>query len=163
MKKILKFTALLTAAVLTLLALASCSAPTGNVAKKGTATIVIEGADDYQTYSVDLSELTERDEGAYTLIKHVSEKENSTLYYSVSAGGGYGAYIISIGSLYPDASCEYISVYTSCEKDFAVPTEYMPTVSTVDYNGKTLTYSGVGISRMTIEDGTIVLFRIEKF
>ena len=80
MKKILKFTALLTAAVLTLLALASCSAPTGNVAKKGTATIVIEGADDYQTYSVDLSELTERDEGAYTLIKHVSEKENSTLY-----------------------------------------------------------------------------------
>ena len=163
MKKILKLTAALTAAVLVLLALASCSAPTGNVAEKGTATVVIEGADGYQTYSVDLSKLKERDEGAYTLIKYISEQENSTLYYSVSAGGGYGAYVSSIGSLYPDATCEYISVYTSCEKDFAVPTEYMPTVNTVDYDGKTLTYSGVGISRMTVEDGTIILFRIEKF
>jgi hypothetical protein len=82
----------------------------------------------------------------------------------VNYGGGYGAYINSISPLNPDALAnEYIGIYTTEECDFSVPTEYFPTVSTVTYGDATLTYSGVGISSMTIKDGTVILFRLETY
>lgn len=153
------------ALIMALLALASCAG--GNVAEKGTATLVIEtgaeGADKYVVYNVDLALLEERNEGALSLLEYLAAQEGSTLYYSATWGGGYGAYLNSIGSLAPDASKEYIAVYTSVEKDFAVPSEWAPTVATVKYKDATLTYSGVGISSMTIEDGAVVLFRVEGF
>lgn len=161
MKRNLKLTALLLSLVLALLALASCSA--GNVAKSGTATVVIENAGSYEAYEVDLSNLEKHDEGALTLLEYLAVQEDSKLYYSATWGGGYGAYLNSIGSLSPDPSSEYISVYTTTEKDFAVPNDYMSTVKNVEYGGKVLTYSGVGISQMTIENGTVVLFRVEGF
>ena len=98
------------------------------------------------------------------MLEYISSQEGSTLYYSATWGGGYGAYINTIASLYPDSSSgEYIAIYTTEECDFSVPTEYFPTVSTVTYKEKTLTFSGVGMSSMTVNDGSVILFRIEKY
>lgn len=147
--------------------LASCGVG-GNVAKNGTASIVIEtqneGEGKYVVYEVDLSLLESRDDGVLSLLEYIGMQEGSTLYYSLNFGGGYGAYVNSISPLYPaPLSTEYISVYTSEECDFAVPTEYSPTVATVLYGELTLTYSGVGISSMTVNDGTVILFRMVTY
>ena len=151
---------------LVLSALISCSSE--SVAKTGTAKIVVEysgeGGITYDVYDVDLSLLEKRSEGALSLLEYIASQQGSKLYYSVNFGGGYGAYINSIGALYPVSSNgEYISVYTTEECDYAVPTEYFPTVSTASYGEKTLTYSGVGISSMTVNDGTVIMFRLEKY
>ena len=150
-------------ALMLVLVIAFTACASGSVADKGTATLVIEGASGYETYEVDLSKLERRDEGAISLLEYVASEEKSTLYYNVQWGGGYGAYITSIGSLSPNPSNQYISIYTSEQADFAVPTEYQPTVPTVEYNGQTLTYSGVGLSSMHVTDGTVILFRMESF
>ena len=146
------------------LALSFTACVSGEVGLEGTAALVIEGRDGtYTKYDVDLSKLEKHDEGVISLLEHVASLEGSTLYYNVQWGGGYGAYITSIGSLSPDPSCEYISLYTTESSDFAVPTEYMPTVPTVEYSGKTLSYAGVGLSSMHVKDGTVILFRVEGF
>ena len=162
MKKAKRIISVIALALVLALAFTACSS--GDVGLTGTATLVVEGRDGtYTTYDVDLSKLEKHDEGAISLLEYVASLEGSTLYYNVQWGGGYGAYITSIGSLSPDPSSEYISLYTTESKDFAVPTEYMPTVPTVEYSGKTLTYSGVGLSSMHINDGTVILFRVEGF
>ena len=149
--------------ILIFVALCSLSACSGDgVADEGTATLVVENRDGtYTPYSADLSLLKSYDDGALSVLEYLGGLEGG-ITYSVNFGGGYGGYINSIGALYP-AGAEYVAIYTSEKADFAVPTEYMPTVSTVDYNGKTLTYSGVGISDMTVKDGTVILFRIESY
>ena len=146
-----------------LLVLSFASCGTQNVAKSGTATVVIENRDkSFTSYDVDLSLVENREEGALSLLEHIASLEGSTLYFSTTYGGGYGAYVASIGSLTPAAG-EYVALYTTNESDFAIPTEWAPTVKTALYGEKTLTFSGVGISSMNIEDGTVVLFRIETY
>ena len=161
--KITKITALLTLIATVLFCLVSCG---GNVAAHGVAYVVIENgegaSEPFTVYEVDLSRVENKNEGALALLEHVASEEGSTLYYSASWGGGYGAYVNSIGALIPEGT-EFIAVYTSNEVDFAVPDAYMPVVKTVDYNGATLTYSGFGISQMNIKDGTVVLFRLESY
>ena len=162
-----KILSLLLALLLLLSVLASCAAGE-NVAKSGEALIVIElmegGEICYETYKVDLSAIENHSEGALSLLEYVGSQEGSKLYYSLNFGGGYGAYVNSISSLSPNAaSSEYIAVYTTEECDFSVPTEYFPTVSTTVYDGRTLTFSGVGISSMTVNDGTVILFRLESY
>ena len=152
-------------ALVVILALSFTACASGNVSKSGTATLAVENRDGtYTAFDVDLSKLERRDEGAISLLEYVASLEGSSLYYNVQWGGGYGAYITAIGSLTPVASNnEYISLYTSEEADFSVPTEYMPTVPTVEYNGGTLSYAGVGLSSMHINDGTVILFRLESY
>lgn len=134
----------------------------GSVTEEGTAYVVIENRDgSFEEYAVDLALLTERDSGGLSLLKYLGEKEGG-IVYSVNYGGGYGGYINSIGSLYPGAN-EYVSLYTSEECDFAVPTEYMPTVSEVKYGERTLKYSGVGIGDISVKDGTVILLRMESY
>ena len=58
----------------------------------------------------------------------------------------------------PEAG-EFIYLYTSVAKDFDV-SEY---ASTVEYQGKTLTSSGVGVSSMSVEDGAIIYITIIKY
>ena len=155
--------ALIVTVVSIVLCLVSCG---GNVAGSGTAYVVIENgegaSEPYTVYEVNLSKVENKNEGAQALLEYLASLEDSTLYYSASWGGGYGAYVNSIGALYP-VGAQFIAVYTSNEADFATPDAYMPVVKTVDYNGKTLTYSGVGISQMNIKDGTVVLFRLESY
>ncbi len=163
MKRTNRIISVLALALIMALSFTACAS--GNVADSGTATLAVENRDGtYTTYDVDLSKLEKRDEGAISLLEYVASLEGSSLYYNVQWGGGYGAYITSIGSLTPAASStEYISLYTSEECDFGVPVELMPTVPTAEYNGETLTYSGVGLSSMHINDGTVILFRLESY
>lgn len=162
MKRTNKILALLLVAVITVLSLASCGG--GNVASSGNAKIVIEKAEgDYAVYDVDLSKLERRDEGAISLLEYIASLEGSTLYYNVQWGGGYGAYITSIDTLNPNPANQYIAIYTTEEADFAVPSEWSPTVATAKYGEMTLTYAGVGLSSMHINDGTVILFRLEGF
>ena len=162
MNKTKRILALILAMVLTVAALTSCMG--AETANTGTAKIVIEnGEKDYTVYDVDLSKLEKRDEGALSLLEYVASQEGSTLYFNVTWGGGYGAYVTSIGSLNPDPSSQYIALYTSEEADFAVPSEWSPTVATTAYGDMTLTFSGVGLSSMHVNDGTVILFRLEGF
>lgn len=161
MKRTNKILAAILALAVMLICFASCG---GDVALSGNATIVIETAEDtYAVYEVDLSKLLRHDEGAISLLEYIALLEGSTLYYNVQWGGGYGAYITSIDALNPDPTNQYIAIYTNEAADFAVPSEWSPTVPTVIYEGKTLTYVGVGLSSMHVKDGTIILFRIEEF
>lgn len=157
MKKTLKLTSLTLALLIAILALFSCSS--GNVASLGTATVVVEKDGEFSAYEVNLLTVSDHNGGALALLEAL-EKDGFS-YRATS--GEYGAYVTEIDGLSPAPTCEYISIYTSVESDFAVPTEYMPTVSTVDYNGTALTYSGVGISQMNIPSGAIILFRVEGF
>ena len=151
-------------ALVLMLALSLTACVSGGVGSSGTATIVIEGADgSYTTYDVDLSKLEKRDEGVISLLEYVASMEGSTLYYNVQWGGGYGAYITSIDTLTPNPMNQYIAIYTTEKEDFAVPTEWTPTVPTVKYGEITLTYTGVGLSSMHVKDGTVILFRLEGF
>ena len=162
MKKTGKFLSALVIVAMLLAMLVSCMG--GEAAATGIAKVVIEnGENDYTVYEVDLSKLEKSDEGALSLLEYIASEEGSTLYYNVQWGGGYGAYVTSIGSLTPDPTCQYISLYTNEEVDFAVPTEWSPTVATAKYGEITLTYAGVGLSSMHINDGTVILFRLEGF
>lgn len=162
MKKTTKILAVFLTVLMLAVSLASCMG--GEVSVTGTAKIVVEnGENDYTVYEVDLSKLEKRDEGALSLLEHVASQEGSTLYYNVQWGGGYGAYVTSIGALSPDPTNQYIALYTTEKEDFAVPTEWSPTVATAKYGENTLTYAGVGLSSMHIKDGTVILFRLEGF
>ena len=160
-------TAKILAILLTIAAIFCClTSCGGNVAASGTAYVVIENgagaAEPFTVYEVDLARVENKTEGALALLEYIASLEGSDLYYSASWGGGYGAYVNSIGSLYP-VGTEFIAIYTSNEADFATPDAYMPVVKTVEYDGATLTASGFGISQMNIKDGTIVLFRLESW
>ena len=162
MKKTNRLLALLLVIIVAAAALTSCFG--GQAASTGTATIAIErGEGDYVTFEVDLSKLTERNDGAFSLLKYIASQKDSTLYYNVQWGGGYGAYITAIDTLSPNPTNQYIAIYTSEKADFAVPTEWTPVVPTVQYGEMTLTYSGVGLSEMHVNDGTVILFRLEGF
>ena len=157
MKKTFKLTFLTLALAIALIALFSCSS--GNVASTGTATVVVEKDGEFNAYEVNLLTVSDHNGGALALLEEL--KKDGFAYEATS--GEYGAYLTSIDGMTPNPTCEYISIYTSVESDFSVPTEYMPTVSTVDYNGVPLTYSGVGISQMNIPNGAIILVRVEGF
>ncbi len=143
-------------------ALVSC----GRVEDSGTATVVVEtsenGETNYEVYYIDLSELKNKDEGALSLINHLLSDTDSGFVCDIQ-DAGYGAYVNSVSTLVPDTTSEYIAIYTSEKTDFAVPSEWQPTVPTVKYGDMILTYSGVGLSSMTVKDGTVILLRLETF
>ncbi len=147
------------AAVTVLLAFASC----GKVADEGNVTVIIEGRDgEFTVCKTYLEKVENKSEGAVGVLESLRDRETNPLSVDIGSGS-YGAFINSIDSLAPNPENEYIAIYTNEENDFAVPSEYMPTVSTVSYDGMTLTYAGVGLGSMTVKDGTVILFRIEGF
>ena len=138
--------------VLSLLFLAAC----GSVSEVGTAKIVIDSGTEQTEYEVSLSDIEKKD-SALDILNYLNENEGLALDYVESV---YGGYISSIGTLLPDAqNNEYISIYTSEECDFGVA----PFDTKVEYMDMTLTASGVGISSMTVNEGTVILFRIESY
>ena len=151
MKKILALILVL----ITLLSFAACG--TTEVAEEGGVKVVVENRDGtYEVYEVLLEEVTDKSEGAYSIIKHLSEREEKPVADIVEST--YGAYVNAVGSLTPVGN-EYVAIYTSVEKDFST----YDTESEVKYDGKTLKVAGVGLSSMSVEKGTIILFRIETY
>lgn len=131
-------------------------------AMEGKATVVVAAAETVE-YEIDLKEI-KKGESAYSLLTYLVENKNLSMNCSFSA---YGAYINSFGdpldenkNLNPDAmNREYICVYTNVEKDFDV-SAYK---TTVEYNGTTLTSSGVGVSSMSVVDGAVIYLTIASY
>lgn len=137
--------------------LASCGATVG---EEGDVSIVIENRDgSYTVYKAYLEEVANKSEGAFGVIQHLMAREDNPLTADI-VDSDYGAYVNAIGTLIPDTMAgEFVSVYTSLEKDFGT----WDGVATVNYNGTSLTASGVGITSMSVESGTVILFRIEVY
>ncbi len=146
------------ALILALSVLVSC----GGVADSGTALVRIgapnsEGVYEYTDYAVELSRLGDKSLGAVSLLDYIKE-ENDGFDYSITEGL-YGAYIESVGGLLPSSGKgEYIAIYTSEKAD---ATTGMDEPVTID--GSIYYYSGVGISSMTVNDGTVILLRLESY
>ena len=153
MKKILSLIIIVVMAV----GLVSCN---GILGERGDVTFVIENRDgSYEVYKAYLEDVTNKDEGVYGVLQLLTAREKNPLAADI-VDSSYGAYINSIGSLTPDATKnEYVSIYTSLEKDFST---WEP-VGVKEYEGITLKSSGVGLTSMSAEKGTVVLFCIETY
>ena len=110
----------------------------------GEMTLVIAG-DSVTEYKVDLGEV-EIENGLMSILDYLKEK--GQLDYAETAG-----YLDKVGPLENNAATgEYIYIYTSVDADMDV-SQY---ASTVEYEGKTLTSTGVGSKDMHIEDGCVI-------
>ena len=154
MKKILS----LILAVVMLFCLVSCFTTT--VAEQGDVTLVIENRDgSYTVYEAFLEDVSNKGEGVYGVLQYLMARETDPLVADV-VDSTYGAYVNNIGGLNPDATKnEYVCIYTSLERDFDT-SDY---VSVIEYEGTTLKTSGLGLTSMSAEQGTIILFRIETY
>ena len=153
-RKIITLT--LTLALL-LCALCSCF---GLVAERGDVTVVIANRDGtYTEYKAYLEDVENKSEGAVGVIEHLAAREKNPLTVDMQSSS-YGKYVNSIGSLTPDtASGEFISIYTSVEADFGT----FLGVTEIEYGGKLLKSSGVGLTDMNVPEGAIILFCIEVY
>lgn len=151
-----KFLALVMVLVLAFSAMTSCNFLFGSVAESGDVTVVVENADGtYDVYKTYLEDVENKDEGAKGVIEHLNKRENNPLALEM-IDSTYGAYVSAIGSIKEDgASKTYVIVYTS------VAADSYDGAPTVDYGGVTMYQAGVGLSGMTVEAGTIILFRLE--
>lgn len=147
--------ALIAALVVLAISLCSCSILFGSVDEQGDVTVAVENTDGtYSTYAVYLEKVENKSEGAKGILEYLNTRDDSL--YLEMVDSTYGAYVGAIGSIKEDsASGTYVMVYTS------VATDSYDGAPTVDYNGITLYQSGVGLSSMNIESGTVILFRLE--
>lgn len=157
MKNKIRISAILLIISIIALALTSCGE---NVAYFGNATVVIENkSGEYQVFDIDLSKLDSRDEGVISLLEYLCADEENNFSFSAS-WGAYGAYLTAVGDISEDKmNGKYIYVYTSFGDNY----DTSVWVRTVSYGDIVLKTSGVGVSKMTVKDGTIILFRIEGF
>ena len=149
MKKILS----LILAIVMIVGLASCGATVG---EEGDVTFVIENRDGtYDVYKMYLEDVEDKDRGALGVIDSLNKRENNPLPVDMS-----GTWMNSIGSLTPDGTKnEYVALYTSLERDQGT----WDGVGSVEYEGMTLVASNFGIDGMSVEKGTVILFRIETW
>lgn len=125
-------------------ALVGCIEPTADT--EGKMTVVVGET----AYTVELSEVTVNN-GLLSILEYL--KETQGLVYETRSDS-YGTMIIKANELEENsATGTYIYIYTSVTKDYDV-SEY---ATTKEYNGTTLTNSGVGASLMSIEKDSIIL------
>ena len=137
--------------------LISCNLLWGDVAEAGDVTVVVEQADgSYDVYYAFLEEVENKNEGAKGIVEHMNARKENALTLTM-VDSTYGAYLSAIGGIAENgAEAMYVIVYTSVAADSY---EGAPTV---DYNGTTMYQAGLGLSGMSVEEGTIILFRLEK-
>lgn len=111
-----------------------------------TMTLVI-GTETPVSYTVELDKV-ETDKGIMPVLDYL--KSTKGLDYA-SDDTGYGAFLTKVGELEQHDNV-YIYLYTSVEKDMDV-SQY---ATTIEFEGKTLTSSGVGASEMTIEPDCVI-------
>lgn len=71
----------------------------------------------------------------------------------------YGKYLLSIGCVQPTESNEFVQLFTTVEKDIDV-SQY---AVTIEYDGKEITSSGLGITQMSVEKDCIILIRVGSY
>ena len=149
---------LISAILLIITTLTSCSLFFGEVADEGSVTIVVESENgSYTVYEAELNKVENKSEGTKGLVEYLSNLDKNPLYLEMQ-DSTYGAYVTAIGDIKENgAEGKYVMIYTSVASD-----SYEGAL-TVDYNGTTLYQSGLGLSGMSIADGTTILFRIEKY
>ena len=146
-------------ALVMVLALASCQLPNSNDNANGstdgeadgnqnavarTATLVLE-TDPKTEFEIDLDKV-EITNGLLSVLDYL--KSEGKLDYKETSG-----FLDKVGSLENDAAAgKYLYVYTSVAADADV-SQY---ATTVEYNGVTLTSSGVGASDMHVEAGSVI-------
>lgn len=144
--KPLRLLALAVAIAIALLSLTACGGTQNDA--EGTIRLVIFDESAVE-YTIDLSELGEGD-GLIPALDYLAENEGVSY---TATDGGFGAYLTALGTLCENAAEDkYLYVYTSVEADFDVSAYAM----TVEYDGLTLTSSGVGISEMSLTDGAVI-------
>ena len=148
--------AILVLVMLLLSSLCSCKLLSPHVSDEGDVTVVVENEDGSRdVFEVDLENVENKSEGAKGILEHLNQQKDR-LYLEI-VDGAYGAYITAIGNIKENPSQgTYVVVYTSVLADSY---EGAPTH---EYNGTTVYQSGVGLSGMSIESGTVILFRAEK-
>ncbi len=154
MKKIIS----LALALIMALTLSSCGVFSlfGDVAEKGEVMVVVENTDgSFEVYKTYLESVENKDEGARGVIENLRDRDENPLHL-VMEDSTYGAFVTEIGSI-KQADGSYVMVYTSVESDSYAG------APTVEYDGKTLYQSGVGISAMKVGAGTVILFRLESY
>ena len=144
MKKLTKIIALALAIMLALASLVACY-PESDA--DGEVTLVVAG-DTTQVFSVEISKI-EGEKNVLTLVEYLNNK--GLLDYKTDATG----FFTEIGSVKQNVKeRKGVWIWTSVEEDFDVS----QSVATKEYNGKTLTSSGVGAKDMTLKDGAIIYF-----
>ena len=151
-----KILSLVLVLVMAITAMTSCDFLWGDVAESGDVTVVVENVDGtYDVYKIDLEEVANKSEGAKGVIEHLNKRENNPLALEM-VDRTYGAYVSAIGSIKEDAATKtYVIVYTS------VAADSYEGVPTVEYEGVTMHQACVGLSGMTVETDTVILFRLE--
>lgn len=129
---------LLLVIAIALCALASC----GENSKTGFATVVI-GTETPTEYKVNLDKV-EGTDGLLSVLAYLKAEKGLT--YAEADG-----FLTEVGDLKQEGST-YIFLYTSVAEDADV-TEY---ATTKEYNGTTLTSSGVGAKDMHVKDGAVI-------
>ncbi len=129
-----------------------------SVGESGAVTVVVESYDgSYTEYRVYLEDVDNKNEGAFGVLEYLCETENGLRELETDSGA-YGKYITKIGSLENGKDSKYIMIYTSNEKDFGT----WEGVGSLEYEGTLLKESGVGVNQMSLEEGTVILFRAEE-
>ena len=127
----------------------------GGVSNQGSVTVVIENGDgSFDVTQANLGAVENKEEGAKGVLDYLSQGKDK-LHVKME-DGAFGAYITEIGNLKNSAN-GYIMVYTSVSSDSY---EGAPTIN---YEGMKLYQSGVGVSQMKVEDGGVILFRLEIY
>ena len=152
MKRIL---ALILCITTLLLSLASCKK---KIAEEGDVTVAIEVEDgEYEVYMTYLENVENKNNGALGVLENLRDRESNPLHV-VYSKSSYGAFVTEIGPLKQnDSAGEYVMIYTSVETDSYAD------APTVTYGEALLFASGIGISMMTVNAGTVILFRLEKY
>lgn len=113
-------------------------------AQTGSMTLVLAG-EEISEYTVELDGL-DLSSGLISVLEKL--KSENKLDYEMKAD-----MLERVGNVKNDfTKGEYIYVYTSVMEDFDV-SQY---VETVEYKGQTLTSSGVGVDKMSIEPGAVI-------
>ena len=117
----------------------------------GEITVVIDrGNDDFRAYVARFENLTDRSEGALSVLKYLSERAGDSLSYRYSNGEFTSIDSLTLGE------GEAIRVYTSVETDAST------TSRSVSYNGVTLYPAGRSFEYLSVSGGTYILFRLEN-
>lgn len=132
-----------------------CACGAGDSDGAGTVSVVL-GTDPETVYTVPLDRVTGT-EGLMSVLEYLKEAENLTY---TAEDSGYGAYLTAVGDLAQDSAAgKYIMLYTSVAEDADV-SQY---ATTVTYDGRTLTSSGVGASSMHMRAGEVIYIACQAF
>ncbi len=120
-----------------------------------TLTIVVASDNATVDYTVEMSKV-DTTKGVIGLFDYF--KANTNFDY-VGSEGPYGLFLTKVCFLEVKEKNDFICIYTSVEKDKDV-SEY---AQTIDYKGKKVTTSGLGVSSMHLEANAVVYFNLSSF